>query len=316
MALSSFCTSVPQLIGAQGVVFGIGGCVAYCPSTLYIDEWFARRKGLAYGIVWSAAGVGGVFLPLCLEALLSRYGFQTAVRIWAGTLFVCAAPLALLIKPRLPYAASIHTKPFNIRFVTSKRFILHQLVNVIQASGAFLPGIFLPTYARVHFDTTTSLSTLTLVLMNLATTVGLIMMGSLSDTLRVTTCMAISAVGAGTSVLVVWGLSASLPLLYIFCVLYGMFAGSWAAIWPGIMKEMSQNGEVEGYGLIDPVMVQGHLCIGRGVGNIMSGPLSNGLIRGMPWRGQGTMGYGSGYGLLILFTGLTGLFSGMKLLWE
>lgn len=41
------------------MVFGFGGSLAYCPCTLYTDEWFVRGKGLAYGIVWSAAGFGG-----------------------------------------------------------------------------------------------------------------------------------------------------------------------------------------------------------------------------------------------------------------
>ncbi|KAI1873290.1 uncharacterized protein JN550_003543 [Neoarthrinium moseri] len=316
MALSSLCTSVPQLIGAQGVLFGLGGCIAYCPCTLYIDEWFAQRKGLAYGIVWSAAGVGGVALPLVLQALLARFGFQTAMRIWAGILFTSSAPLAFFIKPRLPYSANIHKKPFDMRFVTSKRFMLHQAVNFIQATGYFLPGIYLPTYAHAVLESSTFLSTLTLMLFNIAVTVGLVIMGSLSDRLHVTSCMTISAVGAAVSALLIWGFSTSLPALYVFCIMYGLFAGSWASTWPGVMKEISQNGEKDGYGYADPVMVQGHLCIGRGVGNIVSGPLSDALIRGMPWQGQAIAGYGSGYGILILFTGLTGLASGVNILWK
>ncbi|KAK6216085.1 hypothetical protein LQW54_003861 [Pestalotiopsis sp. IQ-011] len=317
LAMSSFCTSVPQLIGTQGVLFGIGGCVAYCPSTLYIDEWFARRKGMAYGFVWSAAGVGGVVLPLIFEILLGRFGFRTAMRIWSGVMFAGSAPLAWFIKPRLPYSANINNKrSFNMRFVVSRRFMLHQLVNVIQATGYFLPGIFLPVYARMHFGTSSFLSTLTVMLMNIAVTIGLVVMGLLSDRLRPTSCMLISAAGAATAVLLVWGLSVTLPALYAFCVLYGLFAGGWAAIWPGIMKEVSQKGEAEGYGLTDPIMVHGHLCVGRGVGNVVSGPLSDALVRGMPWKSKSVAGYGSGYGVLILYIGLTGLVSGMNYLWQ
>ncbi|KAM0807521.1 putative Major facilitator superfamily domain-containing protein, partial [Seiridium cardinale] len=68
MAMSSFCTTVSQLIATQGVLFGIGGCISYCPRVLYIDESFVQRKGTAYGIMWSAAGFGGVVLSLLLEA--------------------------------------------------------------------------------------------------------------------------------------------------------------------------------------------------------------------------------------------------------
>lgn len=296
MAISSSCNSVPQLIGTQGILFGIGGCFAYCPCVLYIDEWFARRKGMAYGIVWSAAGFGGVVFPLLIETLLNTVGFRTTMRIWAGVLFACSAPLTFLVKPRLPYSANTHVKPFNMRYVTSKSFVLHQVANIIQATGYFLPGIYLPGYARTVFGASTFLSALTLIL------------------LRVTTCTIISAMGAATSALLIWGFAASLPVLYVFCIFYGLFAGSWTSIWPGIMKEVSESGGNEGQGYVDPVMVYGHLCIGRGIGNVISGPLSGALVMGMPWRGQAVAGYGSGYGILILYTGLTGLLSGINFL--
>lgn len=316
LAMSSFCNSVPQLIGTQGILFGVGGCIAYCPCTLYIDEWFVRRKGLAYGIVWSAAGVGGVILPPILEALLDNLGFQTATRICAGILFACSAPLSFFIKPRLPHSAVIHRRPLDMRFVKSKLYCLHQLANVVQATGYFLPSIFLPTYARTTFGTSTFLSALTVMLLNISITIGFIIMGSLSDKLPVTTCMIISSAGAAISALLIWGLSTSLPALYVFCVLYGIFAGSWAAIWPGIMRDVSQRGESEGHGQADPVMVHGHLCVGRGVGNIISGSLGDSLTRGMPWQGKVIGGYGSGFGILILYTGLTGLVSGMNFAWK
>ena len=82
------------------------------------------------------------------------------------------------------------------------------------------------------------------------------------------------------------------------------------------MKEVSRRGESAGYGYEDPVMVIGHLLLLRGVGNIVSGPLSEALNRGMPWQGQATAGYGSGYGTLIMYSGLTGLLSGMNILWK
>ncbi|KAK9420504.1 putative Monocarboxylate transporter 2 [Seiridium unicorne] len=316
IAMSSFCTSVPQLIGTQGILFGVGGCIAYCPCTLYIDEWFVRRKGMAYGIVWSAAGVGGVALPLLLEYLLNSYGFQTATRIWACILFACSAPLSFFIVPRLPYSANTHNKPFNLRFITSRRFALHQVANLIQGTGYFLPNIYLATYARTTFGTSSFLSALTIIVVNISVTLGLVFMGFLSDRLQVTTCMIISAAGAATSVFLVWGLSASLPALYVFCVLYGLFAGSWASIWPAIMKEASQRSESDGHGYVDPVMVQGYLCVGRGLGNVISGPLSDSLLKGMPWQGKAIAGYGSGYGILILYTGLTAVFSGMNFIWQ
>lgn len=324
MALSSFCTTVPQLIGIQGVLFGVAGCFAYVPCVLYIDEWFVRRKGMAYGIMWSAAGFGGVVLPLLLESLLNRFGFATAMRMWSGILFAASAPLSFFIKPRLPYSPSSRLQPFNMAYVKSRLFALHQLANVIQATGYFLPGIYLPVYARAAFGATGFLSALTVLLVNIAATVGSVLMGSLSDRLHVTTCVAISAVGGTMAVLLIWGLSSSLSVLYLFCVVYGLFAGGWTSMWPGIMREVAQRGtaaasenqDEAGQGHVDPVMVFGWLCVGRGVGNVISGPLSESLLRGMPWQGLTGAGYGSGYGSLIVYTGVTGLLSGTSFVWK
>jgi len=52
LALSSFSTSITHLILSQGVGFGIGGSLAYTPSILFMSEWFVKRKGLAFGVVW------------------------------------------------------------------------------------------------------------------------------------------------------------------------------------------------------------------------------------------------------------------------
>lgn len=308
MAASSFCNTVPQLIAIQGVLFGVGGCIAYCPCTLYIDEWFDRRKGMAYGIVWSAAGAGGVVLPLVLQALLDSHGFRTTMRIWSGIIFAMAIPLTFLVKPRLPVQNNRHKTPFRMRFAISKRFLLYQAANIVEATGYFLPGIYLPTFVRETAGTSNFLSALTLLLINATCTIGLVAMGSMSDKFQVPTCMLISATGAALSVLVIWGLSSSLPVTYVFCIFYGLFAGSWTSTWPGVMREIAQSGETDGYGLTDPVMVQGHLCIGRGLGNIASGPLSAALLGGAPWKGRVGGGYGTGYGALIVYTGVTALF--------
>ncbi|KAH8195106.1 hypothetical protein TruAng_010726 [Truncatella angustata] len=316
IALSSFCTTVPQLIATQGILFGIGGCFAYTPCVLYIDEWFVKRKGMAYGIMWSAAGFGGVVLPLLFEVLLNKYGFRTTMRIWACILFGASFPLAFFVKPRLPYSAATHTRPFNMRYVLTRFFALHQIANTIQATGYFLPSIYLPSYARREFGASTFSSALTVLLVNIASTIGCVIMGSMTDKLHTTTCIIISAVGVALSVFLIWGLSSSLPVLYLFCVMYGLFGGCWTAIWPGIMREISRKGELSGQ-YVDSTMVFGWLCVGRGIGNVISGPLSGSLLSaGSAWAGHVSAGFGSGYGGLIVYTGMTALVGGSSFIWK
>lgn len=52
LAMSSFAKTTTHLIVSQGVAYGIGSSLAYAPTIVFMDDWFVRRKGLAFGIMW------------------------------------------------------------------------------------------------------------------------------------------------------------------------------------------------------------------------------------------------------------------------
>lgn len=72
-----------QLILTQGALYGIGGSLLYNPFLFYLDEWFIRRKGMAYGIFFSGTGLFGAFIPAILQWGLDNYGFRLTLQIWA-----------------------------------------------------------------------------------------------------------------------------------------------------------------------------------------------------------------------------------------
>ncbi|KAL1872127.1 hypothetical protein Daus18300_004497 [Diaporthe australafricana] len=320
LALSSLATTVTQLIATQGVLYAVGGSIGYLPCILYMDEWFVKRKGLAYGIMWSGTGLAGVILPLLLEYLLNTYGYETTLRVWACSLFVLTAPLAYFIKPRLPPSPVTHLRSFNLRFALSTPFVLYQLANVVEAVGFFLPGIYLPSYAADALKAGPFPSALTALLVNVSSVAGCVGLGFLIDRLHVTTCILACTVGATVGTFLLWGFAVNLPVLYIFCIMYGLSAGSFTTTWTGIMREVSMrynasttaaDGDSAGHSRsIDPSLVFVLLAAGRGIGNVASGPLSEVLIKGQPWQGEAGAGYGSGYGALIVFTGVSALLGG------
>lgn len=52
LILASFATNVTQMILTQGVLYAVGGSLLYCPTLVFLDEWFIKRKGLAFGVMW------------------------------------------------------------------------------------------------------------------------------------------------------------------------------------------------------------------------------------------------------------------------
>lgn len=83
IVLSSFATKVWHLILTQGVLYAIGGGLLYYPIFIFIDEWFIRRKGFAFGVMWAGSGTGGLTGPLILNWGLNRYGPGPFLRGWA-----------------------------------------------------------------------------------------------------------------------------------------------------------------------------------------------------------------------------------------
>lgn len=96
--------------------------------------------------------------------------------------------------------------------------------------------------------------------------------------------------------------------------MYGAFAGGFTSTYIGMTKETI--GDTVG---ADSGTVFGLFCVGRGIGAVASGPLSEALLalNGNSKHGNGgfalgSLGYGTGYGALIVFTGISALCGGLS----
>jgi len=302
LGLGSFSTSVPHLIITQGIIYSIGGGLAWTPILFYIEEWWVRRRGFAYGVTMAGLGLSGAILPLILEWLLHSYGFRTTLRVCALSFVVLNFPIIFFFKPRLPLSQTSQSRSFDMSFWTCSNFLILQSGNVIQSLGFFLPAIYLPTFART-LGANAIQSTVPIILVNGAAFVGCLCMGAATDKYHVVHCLLVSALGSAIGVFLLWGFATSLAPLYVFCVIYGAFAGCQSSAWSAIVRDT----QVKRRGA-DSGMVWACLSAGKGVGNLCSGPLSEALLHAGNWSAG--FAYGSGYGALIAFTGVTALFSG------
>ncbi|GLA91323.1 hypothetical protein AtubIFM61612_005657 [Aspergillus tubingensis] len=321
--LSSFATTVWQMIVTQGVICGLGNGLVFSPTTLYLDQWFVRRKGLAYGIMWAGKSICGVALPFMTSACLDRLGAKTTLRAWTVVTLLTLAATLPFIKPRIPPAPSTTPQPLNLAFLKLATFWMLQLGNIIQSFGYFLPSTYLPSYTTTAAGLSDTTGTLLVALFNATSVVGGIVLGSLCDRFAVSNIMLLSSVGSGMSVLLFWGLSTSSPstsfpqaaiaLLVLFSITYGFFAGGFSSTWSGVLTQVKR--EVPS---LETGLVFGLLAGGRGIGSVISGPLSSALMQRGSITGQenGEIGYTTDYGALILFTGVTAIFGGWSWMWH
>lgn len=69
-----------HMIFLQGVVFGIAAGAMYAPVLIWISDWFVSRRGLAAGVIFGGAGLGGFAFPLVMGYLLKGVGFRWTLR--------------------------------------------------------------------------------------------------------------------------------------------------------------------------------------------------------------------------------------------
>lgn len=292
----------------KGLAFG-SMWVCQCQSFLSILVFFSLDGllGLCISLTLPQAGtdLGGVIVPLLLQYLLDKYGFRTTLRVWSIVLFLATVPLTIYLRARLPVAQATNHRRFDMTFLRSKSFLLLQLGNVLEGFGYFVPSIYLPTYART-LGASSPVSALTLMAINVAAVFGSVIMGGIVDRWHITTCILLSTIGSTISVLLLWGFSTNLPLLFVFCAVYGLFAGSYTTTYPGVMKALRGSEQTAA----GSTMVFSVLVAGTGIGNVACGPVSEALIRVGQVGGTGL--YASEYGPLILFTGISAALGGVS----
>lgn len=64
LVASSFASRVSHLILTQGVLYAIGGSMLYTPTVIFLDEWFIKRKGFAFGVMWAGTGNNSCHSPV------------------------------------------------------------------------------------------------------------------------------------------------------------------------------------------------------------------------------------------------------------
>lgn len=226
------------------------------------------------------------------------------MKAWAVIMIILVGPFLPFVKPRIRAsgAQGPRPQPMSFKFLLSRSFVVFQGINLLQSLGYYAPSLYLPTYARMIAGESGTGTTIPVIVMNAGMVIGMLLTGILIDRWHVTSVLFLTAACSAFGVFVVWGLSVSITPLCIFAFLYGIFASSSSATWPGIAQSVRKSDETAPTGII-----MGILAAGRGIGSIACGPISQALVEGVwPWTGYASaMGYGTKFGALIIFTGIT-----------
>jgi MFS family permease len=84
-----------------GVLVGSGSvCLGYSGQSLFLPNWFIRRRGLAIGLAFAGVGIGSVTLLPWVQLMIEQTGWRTACTAMGIIVLVVLAPINLLVRKR------------------------------------------------------------------------------------------------------------------------------------------------------------------------------------------------------------------------
>ena len=101
LLLSPLATQPWHLYLSIGVLVGSGSvCLGYSGQSLFLPNWFVRRRGLAMGLAFSGVGIGSMIVLPWLQTMIDGAGWRAGSLTLGLVLLVVLAPINLLVRRR------------------------------------------------------------------------------------------------------------------------------------------------------------------------------------------------------------------------
>lgn len=154
MLLASFFPEdVAALCVTYGVMYGLGGALAYTPSLAVLGHYFSRYLGVVNGFVTAGSSVFTIAMPYLIDGLLGRVGVVWTLRVLAlvsGLIMVCA----FLFKPVKYEAQSKKISlrdVFNVEVVRNVKYCIWAGGIAMCLFGYFVPYVNMLKFVQDNF---------------------------------------------------------------------------------------------------------------------------------------------------------------------
>lgn len=153
---AGFSSTPTQLILTQGALYGMGSGLVFAPNMSLIDEWFLRRRSLAYGIYFASSSLSAAIIPPVLRMILQKYSAKATLVGWGVFVAVVLSVTLLGVRPRLSPPSDTRSgdesgtrgvKAISYSFFRTPLFWLVIISNVLQALSQYLPAVYIPSFA-------------------------------------------------------------------------------------------------------------------------------------------------------------------------
>lgn len=269
LLLSSFSTdSINSLYFTYGIMFGLGGALAYTPTLAILGHYFKRYLGKVSGFVTAGSSVFTVILPPGLDWLLGSYGLEATLRVsrsinslidlhfiqvdfnfqimslMAAFIIVCSfvykplhLPLHVPKKIGRSRLAVLMRSVINVEIWKRKRYVIWALCVPLALFGYFVPYVHMMKFVEASFPGHDV--NLPVMCIGVTSGIGRLIFGVIADMPGVNRMylqqLSLVCIGLVTLLL---PLTSSYALLVTFALVMGLFDGCFISLLGPIAYEI------------------------------------------------------------------------------
>ncbi|KAF1359909.1 MFS general substrate transporter [Lizonia empirigonia] len=235
---TSVCHEYWQFLLAQGVFIGVANGFMFVPTMSVVSTYFdPSRRSLAIGLILCGSATGGMIFPIMLNLLFGMIGFGWAVRVFG---FMALALLVLaerLLKKRLPPKDSAKFfEPGELKDIVFVLFIIGSFLNF---SGLYFAFFYVNAYARNKLGMTLEETIPILMVLNGVGVPGRLIPMYLEVRFFRPIYVGLPINLVTALLLFVWIAIKSTASMYVFAVVYGLFASALQGLFPATMADLT-----------------------------------------------------------------------------
>ncbi len=315
LLLAPLTTQPWHLYLTIGVMVGAGSvCLGYSGQSLFLPNWFIRKRGFAMGIAFAGVGIGSVTLLPWVQHMIEQTGWRTACTAMGILVLVALAPINLLLRKR-PEEIGLQPDGDAAPSATSAKPVSNVVDSAWAATDWTLPlalrtarfwwislgyfcGLYIWYAVQVHqtkflldVGFSPGIGVWALGVVSLLGIPGQILLGHASDRIGREWVWAISSAGFAIcfAALIALKYASSLPLVYLMVFTQGALGYGLTSVMGAVVLEIFQG---KHYGSIFGSIMLAALAGGA------AGPWVTGLLHDL--TGSYTAAFGIGIGVSAL----------------
>ncbi|KAK8043502.1 major facilitator superfamily transporter [Apiospora rasikravindrae] len=276
LMMASLSTEYYQILLSQGVCSAVGVSAVFLPALACVSGWFAKRRGLAFGLLSTGSSLGGVVFPLIIANLLRTVGYGWTLRICAFMILALLLVANAFVRARTTSHSAANrargggmTRSQMLGPFRERAFQILLLGQFIIPYGLYAPITYLPS-AAVGAGMSESLSQYLVTFYNAASLIGRASSGYLSDKAGRFNVFCGACFVASILVLAMWIPGSTDAVIVAFAVLFGLSSGAYISLMAALVSSISPLEEL-GY--------RNGLCfLASSIGGLTTSPIAGAIL--------------------------------------